>query len=164
MSQDGRVPPHNIEAEKSVLGAILIDQDAIVNVADLVVPDSFYVPAHQVIYEAMEHLYEKRQPIDVVTLTSELKKMKKLKAAGGTAGVAELSNLQSSSANAEHYAKLVADAYVKRRLITMGAEVTQAAFDDGKDVIDIIDLAEQRVFALSQQKNKTSYSLSTLSE
>lgn len=157
MVHEGRVPPHNIDAEKSVLGAVLVDPDAIVNVADKVVPESFYVPAHQVIYEAMENLYEKRQPIDVVTLTSELKKMKKLKAAGGTAGVAELSNLQSSAANAVHYAKLVADAYIKRRLITMGGEVTQAAFDESKDVIDIMDLAEQRVFALSQQQNTKAF-------
>ena len=111
MAHEGRIPPHNLDAEQSVLGAVLIDPDAIVNVADLIVPDSFYKPSHKIIYEAMEKLYEKRQPIDVVTLTSELKKMKRLKAAGGTAGVAELSNILSSSANAEHYAKLVADAY-----------------------------------------------------
>ena len=157
MAHEGRIPPHNLDAEQSVLGAVLIDPDAIVNVADLIVPDSFYKPSHKIIYEAMEKLYEKRQPIDVVTLTSELKKMKRLKAAGGTAGVAELSNILSSSANAEHYAKLVADAYIKRRLIAMGGEVAESAFDESKDVIDIMDLAEQRVFALSQQQNKKAF-------
>lgn len=157
MATAGRVPPQDIDAEKSVLGAVLVDPDAIVNVADLISPESFYDPSHQLVYEAMERLYEKRQPIDVVTLTSELKKMKKLKQAGGTAGVAALSNLLSSAANAQHYAKLVADAYVKRRLITMGATVTDAAFDASKDVIDIMDLAEQQVFALSQQQNKKAF-------
>jgi len=157
MAQQGRIPPHNLDAEQSVLGAVLVDPDAIVNVADVVVSDSFYQPSHKIIYEAMSSLYEKRQPIDVVTLTSQLKKMKKLKAAGGTAGVAALSNMLSSSVNAEHYAKLVADAYIKRRIISMGGEVAEAAFDDSKDVIDIMDIAEQRVFALSQQQNKKAF-------
>ncbi len=155
---DGRTPPQNLDAERSVLGAILIDPDVIVNVADALVPESFYDPAHQLVYAAMQSLYEKRQPIDVVTLTSELKKMKELKGAGGTAGVAALSNTVSSSGNAEHYAKLVAEAYTKRRLIAMGAEVSKLAFDDSQDVLDIMDTAEQRVFSLSQAQNKKAFS------
>lgn len=156
--KDSRIPPHNLDAERSVLGAILIDQDVIVNVADALVPESFYDPAHQVVYAAMESLYEKRQPIDAVTLTSELKRMKELKSAGGTAGVAALSNTVSSSGNAEHYAKLVSEAYTKRRLIAMGSEVSQLAFDESKDVLDIMDTAEQRVFSLSQAQNKKAFS------
>ncbi|MBP7700709.1 replicative DNA helicase [Candidatus Woesebacteria bacterium] len=150
----GRLPPQNLEAEKSVLGSILIDSDSIVAIADILTPESFYENANQYIYAAMETLYEKRQPIDVVTLNNQIKKMKKLKEVGGTAAIAELSNLVSTSANIKHYAKLVAEAYVKRKMISLSSELSQLAFDDGKDVTDIMDLAEQRVFALSQTQNK----------
>jgi replicative DNA helicase len=153
----GRLPPQNLDAEKSVLGSILIDSDSIVSVADILVPESFYDTGHQHIYAAMEALYEKRQPIDVVTLNNQVKKMKKLKAVGGTAAIAELSNIVSSAANVKHYAQLVAEAYVKRRMIGLSGELSQLAFDDGKDVTDIMDLAEQRVFALSQTQNKKAF-------
>ncbi len=159
MGQDvpGRIPPQNLDAERSVLGAILLDSEAIVTVADILTPDSFYVPAHQHIYAAMETLYEKRQPIDVVTLTNQIKKMKKLTEVGGTTAIAELSNVVSTAANAKHYAQLVSEAYVKRRLISMSVEMNELAFDPGKDVTDIMDLAEQRVFALSQTQNKKAF-------
>ena len=153
----GRIPPQNIDAEMSVLGAILLDSEAIVSVADILTPESFYLPAHQYIYSAMETLYEKRQPIDVVTLTNQIKKMKRLKEVGGTAAVAELSNVVSTAANAKHYAQLVSESYVKRRLISMSAEMNELAFDPSKDVTDIMDLAEQRVFALSQTQNKKAF-------
>ena len=153
----GRIPPQNLDAESSVLGAILLDSDAIVTVADIISPESFYIPAHQYIYEGMQTLYEKRQPIDVVTLTNQIKKMKKLKAIGGSAKVAELSNVVSTAANAKHYAQLVAEAFVKRRMISMSAELNELAFDPSKDVTDIMDLAEQRVFALSQTQNKKAF-------
>ncbi|MCB9813609.1 MAG: replicative DNA helicase [Pseudomonadales bacterium] len=153
----GRLPPQNLDAERSVLGSILIDSDAIVIVADILVPESFYQVAHQQIYAAMEILYEKRQPIDVVTLNNQVKKMKNLKSVGGTAALAELSNVVSTSANVKHYADLVAEAYVKRRMISLSGELSQLAFDVGKDVTDIIDLAEQRVFALSQSQNKKAF-------
>lgn len=157
MAQQGRIPPRDLDAEKSVLGAILIDPDAIVQVDDLLNPESFYQESHQLIYEAMETLYEKRQPIDVVTLTNQLKKMKQLTAAGGASYVAELSNLVSTAANVEHYAKIVSDASVKRRMISMAGEVTDLAFDESKEVNDILDLAEQRVFNLSQKQNNKSF-------
>lgn len=155
--QNGRLPPQNLDAERSLLGAILVDSDAIVAVADVVSPDSFYSPQHQIVYGAMQSLYEKRQPIDVVTLTNEIKKMKKLKEVGGTAFVAELSNVVSSAANIKHYAQLVAEAYVKRRMIALSTEMSDLAFDDSKGVNDIMDIAEQRVFALSQTQNKKAF-------
>jgi len=153
----GRVPPQNLDAEKSVLGAILLDSEAIVSVADVITSESFYLPAHQHIYAAMEVLYEKRQPIDVVTLTNQIKKMKNLKAIGGSSAVAELSNVVSTAANAKHYAQLVSEAFVKRRLISMSSEMNELAFDPSKDVTDIMDLAEQRVFALSSTQNKKAF-------
>lgn len=153
----GRIPPHNDDAERSVLGAILIDPDAIVKIADILSPESFYQQAHQYIYEAMENLYDERQPIDVVTLTDQLRKNKKLTKAGGTATVAELSNILSTAANVKHYADLVANAHIKRRIISASAELTDLAFDDSKDVTEVVDTAEQRVFALSSVKNTRAF-------
>lgn len=153
----GRIPPQNLDAEASVLGAILLDAEAIINVADVLTSESFYTPANQHIYAAMEVLYEKRQPIDVVTLTNQIKKMKKLKIIGGAAAVAELSNVVATAANAKHYAQLVSEAYVKRRMISMSADVSTMAFDPSKDVTEIMDLAEQRVFSLSQTQNKKAF-------
>lgn len=157
MSQQGRVPPQNIEAERSVLAAILIDPDAIVKVADIISPESFYVTAHQVIYEAMQGLYDKRSPIDVVTLTNQLRKMKSLSQAGGAAGVAKLTEQISSSANIVQYAQIVANMYIKRRLISMSAELSELAIDESKDVTEIMDIAEQRVFSLSQTQQSKAF-------
>lgn len=157
MNKNVRVPPHTIEAEQSTLGAILIDPEAIVKVADLISPDSFYDPAHNAIYGAMQTLYEARQPIDAVTLTNELKKVKKLKEVGGASKIAELSNAVSTSANIESYAKLVADSYTKRRMISLSAELGELAFDETKEVRDILDLTEQRVFSLSQTQNNKAF-------
>ncbi len=156
-NNQGRVPPHNLDAERSVLGAVLIDPDAIVKIADKVIPESFYDPSHQVIFEAMQHLYEERQPIDAVTLTDQLKKMKNLSKAGGTAAVANLTNSVSTAANIVHYAELVADSYIKRRMISLGSELTEFAFDPSKEVTDLMDLSEQRVFSLSATRNTRAF-------
>lgn len=157
MVQSNRLPPQNIDAERSVLGAILIDPDAIVRVADILAPESFYLNENQNIYEAMQTLYEQRQPIDVLTLTDQLRKMKLLTKSGGTAAIAELSNILSTAANVKHYAKLVADAYIKRRIISMSAEITDLSFDESKDVSEVVDTAEQRVFSLSAAKNAQAF-------
>lgn len=146
----GKLPPHDEEAERSTLSAVLIDPEAIVRVAEHVTPESFYEPRHQKIYLAMQNLYENRSPIDAVTLTNQLKKQKALDEVGGTAYVAELSGLLSTAANVGRYAELVAENAIKRRLISLGGEMTELAYDDAKEVRDIVDIAEQRVYALSQ--------------
>ncbi len=148
----GKVPPHNIDAEKSVLGSILIDPDAIVKVADLIMPDSFYEQAHQAMYQAMQTLYEKRQPIDAVTLSNELKKEKKLTAAGGAAAIARITNAVSTAANVVEYAQIVADTHIRRRMIQLAGEMSEKAFDDGAEARDVLDAAEQSIFQVSQKQ------------
>lgn len=157
MAKQARTPPHNIDAETSVLGSILIDPEAIVKIADILEPDSFYEPAHQKMYQAMATLYEARQPIDAVTLTTQLKKQKDLKKAGGASKIAELTNSVSTSANIVAYAKSVADAYTKRKLISLSGELGELAFDEAQEVRDILDTTEQRVFSLSQVQNKAAF-------
>ncbi|MBP7768756.1 replicative DNA helicase [Candidatus Woesebacteria bacterium] len=152
-----KLPPHDSDAERSLLGALLVDPEALVKVADLIGPESFYEQAHQTIYAAIEHLYEKRQPIDVITLTNQLKKMKMLEEIGGTAMLARLSNILSTAANVVEYARVVANDSVKRKIISISSELTEVAFDDGKEAPDVLDLAEQRVFAISQSHGNKSF-------
>jgi replicative DNA helicase len=140
-----------------VLAAALIDSDAIVKASELLTPESFYEYKHQVIFSAMRELYEKREPIDVVTLTAQLKKNKLLTKVGGSAQLTELSNLLSTAANVTTYAKLVREKYIKRTLISLAGEVSDLAFDEGKDVKDILDLAEQRVLAVAQIQDDRSF-------
>lgn len=150
--------PQNLDAERSVLSAILIDSEAIIKVADLITAESFYTPAHTNIYASMVALYEKRQPIDVVTLTSELKKQKKLKEVGGASYLADLSSQLSTAANVVEYANLVEGTAIKRRLMTISSEIGDAALDVGVEAKDALDLAEQKVFALSQAHTGRSFS------
>lgn len=157
LAKAGRRPPHNLEAEQSVLGAILIDQEAMTKIADIVSEHSFYDQRHQMIFKAIRQLYESNQPIDVVTLTAQLKKNKDLTAAGGAAYIAKLSDFVVTSANVIEYAQLVADAYIKRQIIGLGGEMTALAFDEGKETREILDDAESRVFAISQSKSKKNF-------
>lgn len=147
---DPKVPPHDLEAEESVLSAILIDEEAIIKVSDYLEPDSFYDRSHQLIYESMTQLYEAREAIDVVTLANQLKKNKVLTKVGGSSAIAKLSNTVSTAANAESYAKLIKEYYVKRQLITISGQMSEQAFDSGKSAQDVLDSAESKVFKISQ--------------
>ncbi len=148
---DARIPPHDIDAEQSVLGSILIDEDAIIKVSDLIIPESFYERSHQLIYEGMRDLYEKREAIDVVTLTNQLKKKKALTKVGGASKIAKLSNIVSTAANVESYAKLVREYHIKRKLISLSGRMSELAFDESKSAKDVLDIAESHVFKVSQK-------------
>lgn len=154
---DQRTPPANLDAEKSVLGSILIDPEAIIQIGEILHPENFYDPSHQAIYSAMETLYEKRSPIDAVTLTNQLKKQKQLTEIGGASRIAKLSNLVSTSANIEHYAKLIIESSVKRSLIKLAGEITSKAFDPSIEMTDLMDLAEQKVFHVSQSRSSKAF-------
>lgn len=152
-----RLPPHDSTVEASVLGSIMIDPEAIIKVADILRPESFYDPQHQAIYEAMQSLFEKRQPIDVVTLTAQLKKMKKLNEAGGASKLTELASLMATSANVLDYAKTVSEMATKRFVISMAGDVSSMAFDDGQEAQSVLSELEQRVFALSQRSTAKAF-------
>lgn len=147
---DPKIPPHDLDAEKSVLAAILIDKDAIIKASEILKPESFYSKAHQAIFSAMLELYDKRMAIDVITLKDQLTKDKTIRTAGGISGISQLSNLLSTAANVENYASMVKEKYVKRELIALSNEVGNLAFDESKEVNEILDSAEQQVMAISQ--------------
>ncbi len=152
-----RIPPHSDEAEKSVLGAILIDKDAIVEVAEAVKSEMFYNESHGLIYAAMIALYENRDPIDVVTVADKLKKDKGLARVGGMAYLSELTNIVPTSANVVKYAALVKETYIKRQMISAAATLGELAFDDSNELGTLLDTAERAVFSLSQKNIKRSF-------
>lgn len=152
-----KIPPHNIEAEESVLGSILIDRDAITAVADVLRSDYFYVEKNGMIYQAMIALYEDRQPIDLLTVSDRLKKAKNLTFVGGATYVSSLTEKVPTAANANVYALLIKDAYTKRQIVSLSSELGELAFDQGKEVNELLDKAEQKIFGLSQSHMKQSF-------
>lgn len=151
MAEEVRIPPHSEEAEKCVLGALLIDKDAIVNVIEFLRPEHFYQDAHSRIFKAILSLYEERQPVDIVTLSERLKKQKSLRKAGGKTYLASLVNEVPTSAHVVHYGQIVKDLYTKRQLIVAGSKLVEMAFDEEMEAPKALDAAEQSIFALSQK-------------
>ncbi len=146
-----RIPPQNLEAEQSVLGAILIDKDAIIRVADSLQPSHFYKGAHASIFQAILNLFEKGEPFDMVTVPGELRRMKVLKKIGGMGYLTDLVNFVPTAANIEYYGRLIKDCAIKRRLITAATEIAEAGFSEGRNVDEMLDEAEQSLFSVSQE-------------
>jgi replicative DNA helicase len=152
-----RVPPHSDEAEKSILGAILIDKDAIVDIAVVLRPEMFYNDNNGSIFEAMVGLYENRDPIDVLTVADWLKKKKLLDRVGGKSYLSLLSNEVPVASHVNKYAQIVRETYIKRKLISAGATMGEMGFDEGKPLSEILDRAEQEVYSLSQANVRRSF-------
>ncbi|MCL5407530.1 MAG: replicative DNA helicase [Patescibacteria group bacterium] len=146
-----KVPPQNIEAEQSVLGSVLLDQNAIIKVADILRSDDFYREDHATIYSCIIKLFEKRKPIDVVTLTNELEKDKKLKSIGGASYIATLVNSVPTAAHITTYANIVHQKATLRRLVTAAATITELGFDENSELETILDRAESTLFSVSQK-------------
>ena len=146
-----KVQPQNIDAEKAVIGAILLDKDAIVKVAEFLTPEHFYSDKNALIYEEILELFEQREPIDIVTLPDRLRRKKLLEKAGGVSYITELINDTPSAGNVESHGKLIRDAYIRRKLIQVGSELNDLGFNESDDVENILDSAEQRLFGISEQ-------------
>lgn len=158
MSLSPKLPPQNIEAEQSLLGALLIDKDAVANVSELLRPDNFYKSEqHGSIFSAIVTLYEKREPIDVVTVTEKLKQMGYLDKVGGPAYLTELVNMVPTAAHVETYAKIIREHSMRRTLISFSTKFTDMAFDEGVEVNEVLEECEQSIFGLSQQHVKRDF-------
>lgn len=152
-----RIPPQNIDAERSVLGAILLDKDAIIKVIEIVKPEDFYEFKHETIYSAMLELFDKRKPIDIITLSEILETLEKLKEIGGSSYLAEIVNSTPSASNIVYYAQIVRDKAVLRRLIASSGNINQLGYDEDADISDTLDKAEQLLFAVSQKFMKEKF-------
>ncbi len=147
----GKVQPQALPLEEAVLGAIMLDKDALPVVLDILQSDSFYSEAHKLIYRSMLRLFEKSQPVDLLTVTEELRKSGDLEAVGGPYYLVELTNRVASAANIEYHARIVSQKYIQRELIRVSTNVIRDAYEDTTDVFELLDQAEQGLFSITQQ-------------
>lgn len=157
-SLEGRIPPQAIEMERAVLGAILLEKEAYVTIASILSPQSFYVKSHEVIYEAIRTLEQKQKPIDLLTVTEELRRTEMLELAGGVTYLTELTLNVGSAANLEYHAHIVANKAQSRNLITFATEVVTQAFEDTTEVDLQMQEAEAKLFELSRKNIKKDFS------
>ncbi|MBD5289604.1 MAG: replicative DNA helicase [Bacteroides sp.] len=150
----GKLPPRDIELEEAVLGALMLEKDAYMNVCDTLVPESFYEPVNQKIYSAIQTLGLSQRPIDMLTVTEQLRVDGTLEEIGGALHITELTGRVLSAANVEYHAKIIAQKYLARRLITFASEVEGKAFDESNDVDDLLQETEGLLFEISQTQLK----------
>lgn len=149
------VPPHSAEAERAVLGALLIDPSSVDEVAELLKPDDFYSQAHSAIYQTVLDLWQANHPVDVVLLNEELTRKGMLEQVGGTAALAELCEVVPTSANAAYYADVVRNRAMQRRLIQVSASIQKDAFETTESIEDLLDRSEQSLFEVTQKRIKS---------
>lgn len=152
-----RVPPQNIEAEQSILGSILIDNSNVYQVLEILDPDDFYRDTHKKIYRAILDLFERGTAIDLITLSDELKRREQLDEVGGPAYLAQLTDIVPAAINVSHYARIVREKSILRRLISISLTIAQKGLEDVKDVDDFLDEAEKEIFRISEQRIKKAY-------
>ncbi len=152
-----RIPPQNIEAEKSVLGSILLDKDALIEVSGWLLPNHFYDDRHSAIYQNILELFEGGLPIDLVTVSDILKKKRLLSKLGGRAYLTELASFVPTSAHAEEYANIVKETATRRGLISSSSEITQLAFDETMSVSEVVDRSETLLFDVAQAGIKSNF-------
>ncbi len=150
-----RIPPQNIEAEQSVLGALLIDANAIEKVSGILKAEDFYRQDNRIIYEAMENLRNRSEAVDLVTVTEELRKLGKLDAVGGIGAITALSNAVPTAANVVYHANIVAEKSLRRQLISAATEVAATGYEDEEDIETTIDTAEQKILSVANRRNIT---------
>ncbi len=157
METNIKTPPQNLDAERSVIGAVLIDNDVLSVVADNLREDHFYSPQHQIIFSSIIDLYQHAKPIDVLTLTSDLKKKKKLQQVGGSAYLSEIIASVPTSAHVEEYAQMVREAAVRRKLISFAGQLSQQAMQEDKELNELMDGIEGQIFSLSQDNTSKDF-------
>jgi replicative DNA helicase len=152
-----RVPPHSHDAEMAVLGAMMLEKEAAGKAIQILSPDAFYRETHRLIYQAMLSLADRNQPIDIITLNDELRRMGKLQDVGGSHYLSELNMRTPTAANVEHHARLVFEKALKRRLISAAMEIMDNCYSDSVDAFEEVDRAEQRIFQIAESRSSRSY-------
>src|SRR3954471_15707076 len=163
-SEFDRTPPQAIEAEQSVLGAMMLSKDAIADVVEVIRPGDFYRPAHQLIYDAVLDLYARGEPADAVTVSAELTRNGQLNRVGGAPYLHTLISLVPTAANAGYYAEIVADRATLRRLVTAGTRIVEMGYDAASggngpqgSVDDIVDRAQAEIYDVTERRTSEDY-------
>ena len=152
--EGAKIPPQSIDAEASLLGSILLDADALVRVADQITADDFYDQRHGLIYKAILSLFEKRKPVDVLTLSNQLEGSADLETVGGSSYLTDLTNMVPTAAHAQHYAEIIAQKAIRRRLIKASEAINQISYNGESEVQELLEQAEQALFNVSDQHIK----------
>ena len=153
---DGKIPPQAIDLEEAVLGAMLIDEKGVNEIIELLSPEVFYKRSHQLIYESIERLFRESEPIDLLTVSADLKKKKNFEQVGGDFYLITLSQKVSSSAHIEFHSRIILQKYIQRKLITISNEIIQKSYNESTDVMDLLDEAESKLYDVAQGNIKTS--------
>ena len=154
---DGKLQPQAIEIEKAILGALMIDNESLSDAIDSLQAEYFYVPKHQKIFEAIVNLFNNTKPVDILTVSEELKKLEYFNDIGGLAYISELTNNVSSASNTEFHARIIAEKFIKRSLINIARNITGDAFDDSVDIFDLLNNAESELFTVTEGTLRKSY-------
>ncbi len=153
----GKLPPQAVDLEEAVLGALMLEKDALTAVVDILKPESFYKDAHQKIYAAIIDLFGRSEPIDLLTVTNELRSTGELEFVGGPYYVTQLTNKVNSAANIEYHARIISEQSIKRELIRISSEIQKDAYEDTTDVFELLDRTEQAMFEVSESNIRKNY-------
>jgi len=156
---DLKLPPQDIEAERSVLGALMLDKNAIIKIADLIIAEDFYQPSHSKIFNSIYELFNKNEPIDILSVSNKLKNKKQLNDVGGSTYLSELISGVPTATHISHYAKIIRDKKVLRDLITTSSEIAEKVFGSQKDSEHILDEIEQKIFSIAQKSSLKNFVL-----
>ena len=153
----GKLPPQAVDLEEAVLGALLLDKEALTSVIDILQPKSFYKEAHERIFAAIQRLFNRSEPIDILTVTQDLRKTGELEIVGGAYYISQLTSRVASAANAEYHARIISQKYVQRELIKISTETIRDAYEETTDVFDLLDKAEKNLFDVVQGNIRKNY-------
>lgn len=146
----GKIPPQAVDLEEAVLGALMLEKDALSAVIDILKPDVFYKDSHQKIFEAITVLFQKSSPVDILTVTAQLRQQGDLEMIGGAYYITELTNRVASAANIEYHARIISQKFIQRELIRISTEIINNAYEDTTDIFDLLDHAEKNLFDIAQ--------------
>lgn len=155
--EHSRVQPQAVDLEEAVLGALMLEKDALTAVIDILKPEIFYKEAHQTIFKAIQNLFRKSEPVDILTVTSELRNMGELDSVGGPYFLTQLTNRVASAANIEYHARIISQKFIQRELIHISSDIIRDAFEDTTDVFELLDQAERNLFSVSEGNLRRSY-------
>lgn len=153
----GKMPPQALDLEEAILGALMLEKEAVTSVIDILKPDSFYKDQHKAIYEAIIELFNESAPVDILTVTNQLRKRDKLEFAGGPYYITELTSRVNSAANIEFHARIISELAIKRRLIRIAGEIQRDAYEDSHDVFELLDRTESALFEVSESNIRKNY-------
>lgn len=156
-AQLGKVPPQALELEEAVLGALMLEKDALTAIIDILKPESFYSDRHQFIYKTVLELFDISEPIDLLTITNKLRTKGELELAGGAIYIAELTSKVNSAANIEFHARIITEMAMKRDLITMASEIERDAYEDSTDALALLDDVEKKLYQVSESNIRKNY-------